>query len=177
MITKIDCICPAYIDQKGDCTLFFAFNEIIRVDRPINSVLNKLIEKGPNKVNDEYIRRLVNTKVSLPLVYKNNIFIKIKFRKPKIKNDPSYGYINLRCIKYVKKRSGSIYIKISSGYNLEVISSYSFILNSINSARYIYLMLKHMSESTDYYPKYYKNRLYNSNRELINNKLIENFAK
>lgn len=177
MITKIDCICPAYVNQRGDCTLFFAFNEVIRIDRPLNTVLEKILNKGPAKVDDDYVRRLLNSKISLPLVFNNSIFIKIKFRKPKIKNDPSYGYINLRCIKYVRKSSGSIFVRMSSGYSLEVISSYNFVVNSINNARYIYLVLKHMSDAIDDGSRRYQKRLCISNWEFIDKKLIGEFVK
>lgn len=118
---------PEYVEHRGNCTMMYGKDlEPLVMEKSIKTII-RLIAKyyfiDLNEIKKRY-KPLVSSPNLVPIPFsKKDIFVPIKTRKPMIKNDGAFGYINMRYIKDIKKRDGSPIIHLMNGVDIQCLCS------------------------------------------------------
>lgn len=60
-----------------------------------------------------------------PLVLKNEVFIKVRVRRPIGKSDGAYGYVNVKAVKGINQLESSTEVILADGYRIQSLDSYA----------------------------------------------------
>lgn len=165
---------PIYRENIGDCT------EILVQDRN-NFILNyklatiiKALEKYYMinlKESKRVYSKFINAKNLVPIPFdQNNIFIPIKIRTPRFKNDPAFGYINLKSIAEIIDKDGGTEIKFKNGELIQCLANINTVKKHIHNGNIIKNCFV-KREMKDYKENYKYSSLTPASKEDIN-KLI-----
>ena len=116
-------IIPKYIEQKGNCTVLYGAKSGPRLlEKSIKTTI-RLVGKyymiDLSEVKKRY-KSIILTSNLMPIpLSKQDILIPVKTRKPMVKNDGAFGYVNIRYIKGIKKFAGSTNILLQNGISIE----------------------------------------------------------
>ncbi len=134
-------IVPIYRENIGDCT------EILVQDRN-NFVLNyklatiiKALEKYYMinlKESKRVYSKFINAKNLVPIPFdQNNIFIPIKTRIPRFKNDPAFGYINLKFIDNIIDKNGFTEIRLKNQHAIQCLANINTVEKHIHNGNIV----------------------------------------
>jgi len=137
----IAAILPVYIKEVGDTTELIEYDGKRRtLYTTINSVINKLI--GLFSLNITTLREKYNDiiyqKKTPPLPLSENlILIPFKVRRPEVKGDPTYGYINYKCIENYERAGKHSKLLLTNGIEIPLKQSLATTQKNIIHARLI----------------------------------------
>lgn len=142
---------PVYLAMKGNCTLILTGGGgKYEIEKTVRTVLNQiskfyLIDLNATK---KYYGDLLNIRNLTPIPFnRDNIFVPIKVRKPLLKNDGSFGYVNISYIKKAFSDKGKTIIQLNEGNNIESLSSVDTVNKHIKNG-YIVKKLYREKENT-----------------------------
>ncbi|MCF6465073.1 hypothetical protein [Clostridium sp. Cult2] len=142
---------PVYLAMKGNCTLILTGGGgKYEIEKTVRTVLNQiskfyLIDLNATK---KYYGDLLNIRNLTPIPFnRDNIFVPIKVRKPLLKNDGSFGYVNISYIKKTFSAKGKTIIQLNEGNNIESLSSVDTVNKHIKNG-YIVKKLYREKENT-----------------------------
>lgn len=120
-------VIPKYIDQKGNCTILYGTKSKPKiVEKSVKTVIRLLgkyymIDLG--EVKKRYKSVILSSNLMPIPLSKQDILVPIKTRKPIIKNDGAFGYINIKYVKGTKQGNGTTIIYLKNGTAIECLCS------------------------------------------------------
>lgn len=163
-------ILPVYEENIGDCTrILVKDGENFILTYKITTVIKRLANyyminlKESKKIYSKFIA----SKNLVPLAFdQNNIFIPIKTRIPRFKNDRAFGYINLQSIQQLIDRGDYTELKLKNGESINCMAKKNTIKKHISHGNIIKnCFIKRTMRLYDDSPKY--NSLTPASREDI----------
>lgn len=136
-------IIPSYIDQKGDCTILYAKDiEPLVIEKGIRTVfknIGKHLMIDLREIKKRYSHLVLSSNlVPIPLS-KEDIFIPVKTRKPLVKDDGAFGYINIKYIKEINKdkETGLAIITLANNTIIQCLCSLTTVNKYIKSGNIV----------------------------------------
>lgn len=134
-------IFPVYIQGKGDCTkIYTERGEVYKTGRSIRTVIRNLCKHhliDLQAVNEIYGDKLC-MKNLVPIPFdKKNVFVYVKVREPKCKNDSAFGLVNIRYIKDVKEFNDEVSIIFDDNTSIKCLSSYETVKKHIKNGQLV----------------------------------------
>jgi len=137
----VSALIPVYINKVGDSTLLVNHKGKERIiHRNVKTVVKRLASYYSYDIVSLHKKygELISQKYKIPLpLHPNLILVPFKVRKPMIKDDGSYGYINLKCINRYLKFNNHSKIILNSGYEIPLLQSYYTTHRNILNAAFI----------------------------------------
>jgi hypothetical protein len=149
---KIIAILPAY-EENGDITrLLLEDGSSSRDDRTVQTV-KKVLARCYLLDLKEQARQLqasLQRRKLLPFYLNHErIFIPIKMRAARIKNDCCYGYLDWRCIADLEQHAdGGTLVRMRNGLQESALSSTSHIIQQLHTGRQLYEALQQQAGRT-----------------------------
>lgn len=100
---------PMYIDDYGNCTKIILEESEKIYYKSAKSFLNKMCRYYFLDLNEvkKYYGRILAIKHLVPIPFDNRVFIPIKYRIPRCKNDGAMGYLDMDSIEDIRDDSGT----------------------------------------------------------------------
>mgnify|MGYP002084969812 CR=1 FL=1 len=122
MWEEVMAIIPDY-DDKGNCTKLYMKNgEIQKMNKSFRAVRNKVCKYYlmDFKAAREHFREISFMKNLVPISFDGeDVFVYIKVRKPKFKNDGAHGLVNTTYIEKVTKDKDKVMVKFYNNENIK----------------------------------------------------------
>ncbi len=133
---KIVAMIPKYT-KIGDITEVYTLDgEVFEYERSLRTFLRKLFYF----YTVDYITlknkfRHLGIYQNVPIVLKDNVFMKIKVRKPLTKSDGAFGYVNIEYVKNILNGENHTTVELNNGMKIETMSSFSTLSKNYMIAR------------------------------------------
>ncbi|MFA5525118.1 MAG: hypothetical protein WDA24_12230 [Tissierellales bacterium] len=134
-------VIPLYINMEGNSTKVITKNQneehIYKSIKTFIALLAKYFMIDINS-SRQYYGRIIGITNIVPLPFnKDNIFVPLKVRKPISKNDGSFGYFNICCIKEIIEKSNKVYISLEKEYCIEILQGIESAKRNIRNAHIV----------------------------------------
>lgn len=101
---------PIYVEDRGNCTKVFTEDDGKIAKMNALSFLNRMVRYYFLDLEGirEHYGNILGIKHLVPIPFDYNIFIPIKYRRPRLKNDGAMGYLNIDWIEeLIKEKDGT----------------------------------------------------------------------
>lgn len=128
----IQAIIPQYT-ERGDSTYIYTFNKNERI---YYCSMRTFIKKLFFFTTTDHIAlktkfKKIGIYQNAPIILKNNIYVKIKVRKPIGKSDGAYGYINIKSVGKITRENGQTILILKDGKKIKSLNSLSTLAKNI----------------------------------------------
>ena len=108
---------PIYKDDIGNCTRVLLENGEIIYKNSLKSFLNRLCKYYflDLKEIQLYYGEILGAKNTVPIPFDKKVFMPVKYRKPRVKNDGAIGYLWIDYIEDFKRKGSKVDIGLIDG--------------------------------------------------------------
>lgn len=117
---------PEYI-LTGDCTKLYTEQKgVYEVEKNVKSILNQLCKYYcmDLKASREYYGDILSIKNLVPIPFtEKDVFVYVKTREPRCKNDSAFGFVNIRYIANVVEHKDEAIIEFNNREKIKCLVS------------------------------------------------------
>lgn len=136
---EILAIVPVYDKDFGNVSKLILKDDELLLRKKLDSFLNSLCKKY--FVDLKYMKKnygkFLGVRNLPPINIGKKVFIPLKTREPRIKNDGSIGYIDLASIEKIEKKNSHTQLVLTNKKTIKVYSNYYTVIRHINNGRLI----------------------------------------